>query len=95
MGHLAVEKPYLALQERLHKNPIGAPPTDELFEILRLRFTAEEAAIGARMPMTPAPLDRLGGGRRTPPRRRLERMAEKGLSSAGTDGRASTCSPRP
>lgn len=82
MGHLAVEKPYLALQERLHKNPIGAPPTDELFEILRLRFTAEEAAIGARMPMTPAPLDRLGARLGEAPatlEAKLERMAEKGL----------------
>ena len=61
MGHLALEKPYVALQQRLDKNPVGAPATDELYEILRIRFSAEEAAIGARMPMVPAPIDVLAG----------------------------------
>lgn len=82
MGHLAVGKPYLALQERLHKNTIGAPPSEELFEILRLRFTKEEAEIGARMPMTPASLEKLSERLGRKPERlhaKLERMAEKGL----------------
>lgn len=82
MGHLAMQKPYLALQERLHKNPIGAPATKELFEILRLRFTEEEAEIGARMPMTPAPLEKLSERLSEAPDRlqaKLECMAEKGL----------------
>jgi len=82
MGHLATQKPYLDLQQRLHKNPIGAPPAEELFEILRLRFTEEEAQIGARMPMTPAPLDALSRRLGQDPERlgaALERMAEKGL----------------
>jgi Pyruvate/2-oxoacid:ferredoxin oxidoreductase delta subunit len=80
--HLAIEKPYLALQERLHKNPIGAPASKELFEILRLRFTEEEAEIGARMPMTPCPLEKLSARIGQEPARleaKLERMAEKGL----------------
>jgi Pyruvate/2-oxoacid:ferredoxin oxidoreductase delta subunit len=82
MGHLTIQKPYLALQERLHKNPIGAPATEELFEILRLRFTKEEAEIGARMPLTPAPLELLSKRIGQAPDRlhdKLERMAEKGL----------------
>ena len=82
MGHLAIEKPYLALQQRLHKNPVGAPATSELFEILRLRFTQEEAEIGARMPMTPAPLEKLSARIGQEPaalEAKLERMAEKGL----------------
>jgi len=82
MGHLALQKPYLALQERLHKNPIGAPPSEELFEILRLRFSEEEAEIGARMPMTPCPLKKLSQRMDEEPARleaKLERMAEKGL----------------
>ena len=82
MGHLAMQKPYLDLQQRLHKNPIGAPPAEELFEILRLRFTEEEAQIGARMPMTPAPLDALARRLGQAPEKlgaALERMAEKGL----------------
>jgi hypothetical protein len=82
MGHLAIGKPYLALQERLHKNTIGAPPSKELFEILRLRFSKEEAAIGARMPMTPASLEKLSeriGQKPEKLHEKLERMAEKGL----------------
>lgn len=82
MGHLTLRQPYVALQERLHKNPIGAPATDELFEILRLRFSEEEAGIGARMPMTPAPLEVLSKRIGEAPDRlgaKLERMAEKGL----------------
>jgi Fe-S-cluster-containing dehydrogenase component len=82
VGHLTIQKPYLELQERLHKNPIGAPASQELFEILRLRFSEEEAEIGARMPMTPAPLDKLSGRIGREPERleeSLERMAEKGL----------------
>ena len=39
MGHLAIQKPYLELQERLHKYPVGAPATEELFEILPLGWT--------------------------------------------------------
>ncbi len=82
MGHMTIQKPYLELQERLHKNPIGAPPAEELFEILRLRFTEEEAEIGARMPMTPAPLEKISRRIGQEPDRleaKLERMAEKGL----------------
>jgi Pyruvate/2-oxoacid:ferredoxin oxidoreductase delta subunit len=82
MGHLAIEKPYLALQERLHKYPIGAPATEELFEILRLRFTKGEAEIAARMPMTPAPLAVISKRVDQAPERleaKLELMAEKGL----------------
>ena len=82
MGHLAIAKPYLALQERLHKYPIGAPATEELFEILRLRFTKAEAEIAARMPMKPAPLEVIAERVDEAPERleaKLERMAEKGL----------------
>jgi ferredoxin len=82
MGHLGLDDHYLALQERLHKNPVGAPATKELFEILRLRFTKDEAEIGARMPMTPAPLKKLARRIGQEPERleaKLNRMAEKGL----------------
>ncbi len=82
MGHLTLRQPYVALQQRLDKNPIGAPASDELFEILRLRFSKAEAAVGARMPMTPAPLEKLSKRIGQSPKRleaTLERMAEKGL----------------
>lgn len=82
MGHLAIQKPYLALQERLQKNPIGAPPSEELYEILRIRFSEEEASVGAKMPMIPAPIEKLSARLGQPADRleaTLERMAEKGL----------------
>jgi Pyruvate/2-oxoacid:ferredoxin oxidoreductase delta subunit len=82
MGHLGLEKHYQALQERLDKNPIGAPATKGLYEILRLRFSAEEAEIAARMPMSPAPLGLLSkriGQEADRLEPKLDRMAEKGL----------------
>ncbi|MDH3211677.1 MAG: 4Fe-4S binding protein [Myxococcales bacterium] len=82
MGHLSLRDPHVELQKRLDKNPIGAPATEELFEILRLRFSDEEAQIGARMPMTPAPLALLSRRTGEAPERleaKLDRMAEKGL----------------
>ncbi len=82
MGHLAVTKQYQELQQRLDKNPVGAPATAELFEILRIRFSEEEAAIGARMPMTPASLNKISQRTGIPAdslRDKLETMAMKGL----------------
>ena len=38
-----VPEVYVALQERLAKNGEGAPKADELFEILSILFTEEEA----------------------------------------------------
>jgi NAD-dependent dihydropyrimidine dehydrogenase PreA subunit len=51
MGHLHVAKEYSSLQKRLDKNPIGAPESEALYGILRIMFTEDEAALGAKMPM--------------------------------------------
>ena len=74
---------YGRLQERLDLYPIGAPPADALYEILKQLYTEEEAEIGSRMPIRFADID--GIARRTgksPDALRpvLERMAEKGLA---------------
>lgn len=50
---------YKQLQERLDKYPIGAPASKDLYGILELLFGEEYADIAARMPMKPAPLDKL------------------------------------
>ncbi|MGZ8448318.1 MAG: ATP-binding protein [Candidatus Deferrimicrobiaceae bacterium] len=73
---------YGRLQKRLDRYPIGAPPADALYEILKRLYTEEEAEIGSRMPVRFA--DIAGIARRTgksPDALRpvLERMAEKGL----------------
>ena len=44
-----VAQSYLDLQERLAKNPVGAPAAAELFEIFRILFTEEEARVASRM----------------------------------------------
>lgn len=83
MGHVRNgHAVYGRLQKRLDRFPIGAPPAEALFEILKGLFTEEEAAIGCRMPIRFT--DLAGVARRTgrtPEALRpvLERMAEKGL----------------
>lgn len=73
---------YKRLQERLDRFPIGAPPSESLYEILRRLYTVEEAEVGARMPLRFTDLE--GIARRTgksPAELRplLHRMADKGL----------------
>ncbi len=83
MGHIRNGQGiYGRLQKRLDRFPIGAPPAEALYEILKRLFTEEEAAIGCRMPIKFTDLS--GIARRTgktPEALRpvLERMAEKGL----------------
>ncbi len=83
MGHLRNRQGiYGRLQERLDRFPIGAPPAEALYEILKGLFTEEEAAVGCRMPLKFT--DLAGIARRTGRsphalRSVLERMAEKGL----------------
>ncbi|MBE0568428.1 MAG: 4Fe-4S dicluster domain-containing protein [Deltaproteobacteria bacterium] len=83
MGHLHNGKGvYGRLQKRLDRFPIGAPPAEALFEILKGLYTPEEAEIGARMPIRFTGIE--GIARRTgksPAELRpiLDRMADKGL----------------
>lgn len=83
MGHLRKgQGVYGRLQKRLDRYPIGAPPADALYEILKRLFTVEEAEIGCRMPMWFTGLEEIA--RRTgkspePLRAVLENMAGKGL----------------
>jgi len=73
---------YGRLQKRLDRFPIGAPPAEALYEILKRLYTEEEAEVGARMPVRFT--DLAGIARRTkksPEELRpiLHRMADKGL----------------
>ncbi len=83
MGHIRNgQGVYGRLQKRLDRFPIGAPPAEALYEILKRLFTEEEAEIGCRMPIRFT--DLAGIARRTgktPEALRpvLDRMAEKGL----------------
>ncbi len=83
MGHIRSGKGvYGRLRERLDRFPIGAPPAESLYEILKRLYTPEEAEVGARMPIRFT--DLAGIARRTGKtagelRPILHRMADKGL----------------
>lgn len=58
MGHLGQKEELLkALQERLDKNPVGAPPHKALFGVLEILFTEKEAYVGSRFPLLPSPFE--------------------------------------
>jgi len=83
MGHVRNgQGVYGRLQKRLDRYPIGAPPADALYEILKRLYTEEEAEVACRVPIRFTDIE--GISRRTgksPDALRpvLERMAEKGL----------------
>nr|HID59058.1 4Fe-4S dicluster domain-containing protein [Desulfobacterales bacterium] len=73
---------YRSLQKRLDQFPIGAPEAPELYEILQILFTEEEAYVASRMPMRRATLEELSlavGMEQGRLREVLENMADKGL----------------
>ncbi|MDG6224597.1 MAG: 4Fe-4S binding protein [Candidatus Thermoplasmatota archaeon] len=52
MGH-TTSRSYLRLQERLDRNPQGAPPSEALFQILQVLFTEREAELVSKLPLRP------------------------------------------
>lgn len=82
MGHLAMKDAYAGLRSRLDKNPVGAPDTKVMYDLLRIVFTEEEARIGAQMPLQMAGLAEISRRTGIEPetlKSRLEAMADKGL----------------
>ncbi|MDF9408833.1 MAG: Ferredoxin [Pelotomaculum sp. PtaB.Bin013] len=84
MGHIvnAKEEVYLALAERLNKNPVGAPVNEILMEILHRLYTEGEAMVGSKFPMVPIRLDkiaRITGMEEETLKKTLVSMSEKGL----------------
>ena len=53
MAHNTARESYRKLTERLNRFPQGAPPTDLLYQILRVLFTSEEAELVALLPIKP------------------------------------------
>jgi ferredoxin len=53
MAHLTARAGYTSLVERLNRFPQGAPPSDLLYEILRMLFTEREAGLVALLPIKP------------------------------------------
>lgn len=63
MGHLGKvkEEVYRALAERLNKNPVGAPVSETLMEILHRLYTENEAEVDSKFPLLPMTLDKISG----------------------------------
>jgi len=53
MAHLAAKTGYQKLVRRLNKHPQGAPPSELLYEILKLLMSEKEAALVALVPIKP------------------------------------------
>lgn len=53
MGHNTVRGNYEKLVKRLNKFPQGVPPSETLYEILRLLFSEDEAKLVALLPIKP------------------------------------------
>ncbi|MCG9967337.1 4Fe-4S binding protein [Pelotomaculum terephthalicicum JT] len=84
MGHIANDKEevYMALAERLHKNPVGAPVNEVLMEILHRLYTEGEAMVGSKFPMVPIRLNKIAaitGIKEETLKETLDSMSDKGL----------------
>ena len=53
MAHQTIKGSYQQLVERLNRFPQGAPPSETLFEILRVLFSEKEAGLVALLPIKP------------------------------------------
>lgn len=84
MGHLSsAEKEHLLpLVKRLNQFPLGAPESGELYEILSILYTKEEALIASRFPLLESTLEELSRRMEQKPGDLmpvLDRMLDKGL----------------
>lgn len=83
MGHHSdVKQSYKKLQGRLDKYPVGAPKSKELYEILKILYTTEEAEIASLMPMKPATLKEISQRCKKDKKtltEMLDKMADRGL----------------
>jgi ferredoxin len=53
MAHQTLKAGYANLVERLNRHPQGAPPSELLFQILKMLFSETEAQLVAQMPIKP------------------------------------------
>ncbi|MFQ6058811.1 MAG: indolepyruvate ferredoxin oxidoreductase subunit alpha [Anaerolineae bacterium] len=83
MGHLAMANGvYVELARRLDRFPIGAPPSKQLYEILKILYSEEEAQVAAQFPMGRVTFEQLQERVKMEPaklRAILESLAEKAL----------------
>jgi ferredoxin len=81
-AHTNPDRDYERLQRALDRQVTGAPASPTFTQILRLLYSPEEAALAARVPIRPAPLESLARTLNLSPAEadeRLTRLAERGL----------------
>jgi len=82
MAHIALKTGYARLVERLNRQPQGAPPSDLLYRILAMLFTAREAALVALLPIKPFTVRKAGRIWKITPdaaRQTLDELADRGI----------------
>jgi hypothetical protein len=52
---------YHKLREKMNAHYIGAPDSPEIYEILSILFTPQEAEIALSLPFSPKPVDEIAG----------------------------------
>ena len=51
MSHVSLRSGYTELVERLNRFPQGAPPSETLYQILKILFSEREAGLVAQLPI--------------------------------------------
>jgi ferredoxin len=80
--HTNPSRDYEKLQQALDRQVTGAPASPAFMQILKMLYSPEEAGLAARIPIRPAPLDRLARQLKQPAAEldaQLTRLAERGL----------------
>ena len=82
MAHHTLKSSYQSLVERLNQFPQGAPPSETLFQILKMLFTEREAALVARLPLRPFKVSRAASAWKLPAaeaRKVLDALANRSI----------------
>ncbi len=99
MAHHALKSDYHSLAHRLNKFPQGAPPSDLLFQILKMLFSEQEARLVALLPIVPfSPADAARAWKMAEAQARniLDQLADRALLLDGEqDGKTSYTLPPP
>jgi hypothetical protein len=99
MAHSTIKSSYDLLTQRLNRFPQGAPPSDDLFAILRLLYSEKEASLVSLLPIRPFDADRAAAAWRTSPSeasKLLDELAGKALLlDTERDGKTTYCMPPP
>lgn len=99
MAHHTARSGYTQLAERINRFPLGAPPSDSLYAILKMLYSDEEAGRVALLPIKPVTVEGAARAWKTSPldaRKTLDGLAAKAiLLDAEVDGQTYYTLPPP